>query len=151
MRVSIGNDHHGVKLKAKLIPWLKSLGHEVMDEGAGETGAVDYPDYAAAVGKRVSNGEADRGLLICGSGVGMAITANKFSGVRAAVCSDDKAARLCRQHNDVNVLCMPGEQAAGVDPQALVKTWLDTEFEGGRHANRVEKIREIERQAKSCP
>jgi len=146
MRISIGSDHRGVELKAVLKDQLASLGHTVVDEGpAVPGGSIDYPDIGAKVGEKVSQHEAERGILICGSGVGMAITANKFRGVRAAVVGDEKLARLCRQHNDVNVLCLSGDEPAQAAAPAIVKAWLETEFEGGRHARRVEKIAAIEK------
>ena len=140
MRVVIGNDHRGVGAKEKLLAFVEQLGHEVHDCGAANGESADYPDIAAVVSREVSSGNADRGILICGSGIGMAITANKFPGIRAAVCSDEATAELCRQHNDVNVLCLSGEMS--VEP--IVKIWLTTEFEGGRHARRVGKIGQIE-------
>ena len=138
MRISIGSDHRGVALKGELLPLLKQWGHEVTDEGTDQSTSVDYPDYAAVVAGKVSRGEVERGILVCGSGIGMAITANKFPGVRSTIVPSEKFARLCRQHNNVNVLCLGEEQAA--EAPALVKIWLETEFEGGRHATRVGKI-----------
>ncbi len=143
MRVALGSDHHGVELRAKLAAELESAGHSVVDLGfpAGET--VDYPDVAAAVGRSVAMGDTDRGVLICASGIGMSIAANKIDHVRAAVCRDEQAAEMSRRHNDANVLCLsdgvPVEQN-----QAIAKKWMETEFEGGRHARRVDKIRALE-------
>ena len=144
MRISIGADHRGVALKEKLVPWLRSEGYEVSDEGAMTTQSVDYPDYAAKVAEKVAHGEADRGVLVCASGVGMCITANKVHGVRAANCLDDEFARLSRQHNDTNVVCLSGDRLDEETAKRLVNVWLDTEFEGGRHARRVEKIADLE-------
>ena len=145
MRISIGSDHRGVELKTALAEQLTQAGHEVSDEGPCDSStSIDYPDIGAAVGHKVSEQEADRGILICGSGVGMAITANKFRGVRAVVVSDENLARLCRQHNDVNVLCLSGDEPQRASAPDIVKVWLETEFEGGRHARRVDKISEIE-------
>ncbi|QDU28421.1 Putative sugar phosphate isomerase YwlF [Anatilimnocola aggregata] len=142
MRISIGSDHRGVALKGQLLPLLASLGHEVVDEGTNQTSSVDYPDYAALVAGKVSKHEVDRGILVCGTGVGMAIAANKFPGVRATIVPNERVARLCRQHNNVNVLCLSEEQVAESTP--IVKAWLETEFEGGRHANRIDKITRCE-------
>lgn len=144
MRISIGADHRGYQLKERLVPWLKSQGYEVTDEGAGTTDSVDYPDYAAKVAAKVSSGQADRGILVCATGVGMCITANKVHGVRATTCADEEVARLSRQHNDVNVICLSGDRLDEPAAQRVLDTWLDTEFEGGRHAVRVEKIADIE-------
>jgi ribose 5-phosphate isomerase B len=144
MRISIGADHRGYQLKEKLIPWLKAEGYEVADEGAAATDSVDYPDYAAKVAEKVAHGEADRGVLVCATGVGMCITANKVHGVRATTCADEDVARLSRQHNDVNVLCLSGDRLDEPAARKILDIWLETEFEGGRHARRVEKIADIE-------
>ena len=149
MRVSIGNDHRGFHVKAKLVELLRQLGHEVADEGAHDSETIDYPDVAAAVSGKVSRGEADRGILICGTGIGMAITANKFAGVRAAPCHDEVTAEMSRRHNDVNVLCLSGDMLGERRIDRMVEIWLNTEFEGGRHARRLEKIAAIE-QANQC-
>jgi ribose 5-phosphate isomerase B len=145
MRISIGADHRGHALKQQLIPWLRSLGHEVVDEGAATTDSVDYPDYAAKVAHQVAAGQADRGVLVCATGIGMCITANKVRGVRATTVQDEEVARLSRQHNDVNVVCLSGDRLEEPVAQRVLQTWLTTPFEGGRHARRVEKIAEIER------
>jgi ribose 5-phosphate isomerase B len=144
MRISIGADHRGYNLKEQLVPRLKSLGYEVTDEGPSSTDSVDYPDYALKVANKVASGQADRGILVCATGVGMCITANKVHGVRATTCADENVARLSRQHNDVNVLCLSGDKLDNSSAERIVDTWLDTEFEGGRHARRVERIAEIE-------
>lgn len=144
MRISIGADHRGFPLKERLVPWLKEQGFEVADEGATTTSSVDYPDYAAKVAEKVSHGEADRGILICATGVGMCITANKVHGVRATTCGDEEVAKLSRQHNDVNVLCMSGDRLDDAAAQRILSVWLETEFEGGRHARRIEKIADLE-------
>jgi ribose 5-phosphate isomerase B len=146
MRISTGSDHRGVNLKNELVPLLRSWGHEVSDEGPNQPGAVDYPDYAAIVAGKVSRGEVDRGILVCGSGVGMAVAANKFPGVRATIVPNEKVARLCVQHNNVNVLALSEEQIN--EFPTLVKAWLEATFEGGRHATRVDKITACERAAK---
>ena len=146
MRVSIGSDHRGVQLKAKLALLLENLGHEVLDEGAhSDQQPVDYPDVAAAVARKVSRSQADRGLLVCGTGIGMAITANKVAGVRASVVTSDETARLTRQDNDSNVLALGAKTVPSIDEaMGWLRTWLDTAFAGGRHERRVNKIRDYE-------
>ena len=109
MRISVGNDHRGLEVKKRLTELLQRLGHEVVDEGTQSDQSVDYPDIAAVVAEKVSRGEVDRGILICGTGIGMSITANKFPGVRAATCNDAVTAEISRRHNDVNVLCLAGD------------------------------------------
>lgn len=154
MRISLGSDHRGVEIKAAVASRLASLGHTVSDEGPCQGESVDYPDMAAVVSRKVACGEADRGILVCGTGIGMAITANKFPGVRAAVCDNLQLARLSRQHNDANVLCLSGDLPAdGIEAHLqqvgqIVQTWLETSFDGGRHARRVSKIAEHERAAR---
>jgi ribose 5-phosphate isomerase B len=120
------------------------LGHEVWDEGPHGSESVDYPDVAAIVGRKVASGEVDRGILICGTGIGMCIAANKFAGVRAAPCHDDLTAEMSRRHNDLNVLCLSADMLGEKLIDRMVEIWLSTEFEGGRHARRVEKIRGLE-------
>lgn len=144
MRIAIGSDHRGVHVKAKLVTALESLKHVVDDCGTQGEQSVDYPDFAQEVCSRVSAAAAERGILICGTGIGMAITANKFPGVRAASCYDEVMAEMCRRHNDVNVLCLPGDLIGNRPVVDLVKVWLETAFEGGRHQRRLEKIAEIE-------
>lgn len=146
MRVSIGSDHRGVRIKAKLLMALTACGHEVIDHGTYSDQSVDYPDYALAVCQAVASGQCDRGILICGTGIGMAIAANKFRGVRAANCYDEVMAEMCRRHNNVNVLCLPGDLIGDRPIDDLVKIWLTTEFEAGRHERRLLKITEIEDQ-----
>jgi ribose 5-phosphate isomerase B len=143
MRVAIGSDHHGVELRSAIKQQLEASGHEVVDVGADGTGPVDYPDIAAAVGSRVSAGEVDRGMLICSSGIGMSIAANKIDDVRAAICRDPDAAEMSRRHNDANVLCLSDKMASEANQQ-IVKIWMETEFDGGRHARRVDKISQLE-------
>jgi ribose 5-phosphate isomerase B len=144
MRIAVGSDHRGYQIKGKLVTLLLADGHEVMDFGTQSDQAVDYPDYAVSVAKQVAGGKAERGVLICGTGFGMAIAANKFKGVRAATCADEVMAEMCRRHNDVNVLCLPGDLIGDRPVGDLVRIWLATEFEGGRHSRRVEKINHIE-------
>jgi ribose 5-phosphate isomerase B len=144
MRIAVGSDHRGVVLRSKIIDLLARLGHEVLDVGTNDEGNVDYPDVAALVARRVSQHEVERGILICGTGLGMAIAANKFHGVRAAPCHDDLTAEMSRRHNDLNVLCLSGDMLGERLMDRLVEIWLKTEFEGGRHARRVEKIAGLE-------
>lgn len=144
MKITLGSDHRGVNAKARLVQMLAQLGHTVSDEGTHDTTSVDYPDIAAAVSRKVSHSEAERGILICGTGIGMCITANKFQGVRAATCHDEVTVDLCRRHNNVNVLCLSADALNDSRMDRLVKLWLDTPFEGGRHSRRVERIAEIE-------
>jgi len=146
-RIGIASDHGGRVLKEKVSQFLRSLGKEVVDFGVPLDAAqsVDYPDYAATLAKEVSQGQIPRGILICGTGIGMSIAANKIPGVRAALVWDDFTARMSRNHNDANVLCL-GERVLDHD-RALdfVRIWLDSEFEGSRHQTRLDKIRALER------
>ncbi len=144
MRIAVGSDHRGVELRRRILALLTDLGQEVIDVGTEENGPVDYPDIAAAVASRVSRKEVDRGILICGSGIGMCIAANKFPGVRAAPCHDDLTAEISRRHNDLNVLCLAGDTLGERLVDRLVRIWLNTEFEGGRHARRVQKVADLE-------
>jgi len=143
MRIAVGSDHRGVELRAKLVELLGRLGQHVVDAGSyGEDD--DYPDVAALVARKVSSGDVDRGILICGTGLGMCIVANKMPGVRAAPCYDELTAELSRRHNDLNVLCLSGDTLNEDVADRLVKVWLETPFEGGRHARRLAKISELE-------
>ena len=151
MRIAVGSDHRGCQIRSKVIDLLKRLGHDVVDVGTPGVEPVDYPDVAASVACKVSSGEVDRGVLICGSGLGMCIAANKFAGVRAAPCHDDLTAEMSRRHNDLNVLCLSGDILGERLVDRLVEIWLNTEFEGGRHERRVEKITAFERSNGSCP
>jgi ribose 5-phosphate isomerase B len=144
MHIAVGSDHRGFQIKAKLVNLLLADGHSVDDAGTNSDQAVDYPDYAKVVAESVSQGRAERGILICGTGIGMAITANKYGGVRAAACSDEIMAEMCRRHNDVNILCLPGDLIGDRPVGDLVRIWLATEFDGGRHLRRLEKIAAIE-------
>lgn len=149
MRVAVGSDHRGVHVKAKLIELLSRLGHSAEDVGTSTAESCDYPDVAAKVGRKIAAGEADRGILICGTGLGMCIAANKFRGVRAAPCHDDLTAELSRRHNDLNVLCLSADLLGERLIDRMVEIWLTTPFEGGRHARRVEKIAALEQEAKA--
>jgi ribose 5-phosphate isomerase B len=145
MRIAVGSDHRGFGVKAKLIELVRRLGHEVEDVGSFSAESVDYPDVAAIVGQKISAGEMDRGILICGTGIGMCIAANKFAGVRAAPCHDDLTAELSRRHNDLNVLCLSADMLGEKLIDRMVEIWLSTPFEEGRHARRIEKIAGLEK------
>ena len=143
--VAVGADHAGVHLKDKVKMWLVDRGHRVIDVGTHGLDSVDYPDFAAAVGSAVAAGHAMRGVLVCGTGIGMAIAANKVAGVRAAQCNDVESARISRAHNDSNVLALGARTTAEDLAFTIVETWLAAEFEGGRHIRRVDKVAALER------
>jgi ribose 5-phosphate isomerase B len=144
VRIAIGSDHRGFGLKEALKELLAELGHEWVDFGCQTEEPVDYPDIGRPVAEAVAGGEYERGILICGSGVGMSIAANKVKGVRAALCENSFTARLARRHNDANVLCL-GSWCIGQGlAEDIVRVFLSEDFEGGRHARRLEKIRAIE-------
>ena len=145
MRIALASDHAGYAEKERLKALLDDLGVEFDDLGTASEESVDYPDYARKVAERVAQGDVEQGLLVCGSGAGMAITANKVPGVRAAVAWSEETARLARQHNDANVLAIGARTTPPADIPKIVRAWFSTEFEGGRHAARVEKIHEGER------
>lgn len=147
MRIAIGSDHRGVAARRRLAGLLERLGHEVIDCGSHDEQAVDYPDVAADVGRRVTAGTVDRGILLCCTGVGMAIAANKVPGVRAATCHDEVTAEMSRRHNDLNVLCLSAELIGPELQDTMIETWLTTPFEGGRHGRRVGKITALEQAA----
>jgi ribose 5-phosphate isomerase B len=144
MKDAIGADHAGVELKAHLVVELQRLGHEVDDLGTSSTESVDYPPICAAVGRAVTTGDADRGIVLGGSGQGEQMAANKVHGVRAALCNDLYTARLSREHNDANVLAMGGRIVATGLATEILELWLTTPFEGGRHQRRVAQIADIE-------
>ncbi|MBV9933567.1 MAG: ribose 5-phosphate isomerase B [Actinobacteria bacterium] len=144
MRIAIGSDHAGYQLKQHVIGLLEGLGHDVDDQGTHSEEPVDYPPICAGVARTVARGEADRGIVLGGSGQGEQISANKVRGVRAALCNDLYTARMSRQHNDANVLSMGGRIVAFGLADEIVTLWLSTDFEGGRHVRRVEQIAEIE-------
>jgi ribose 5-phosphate isomerase B len=152
MKIAIASDHRGVKLKGEIISLLASLGHEAIDLGpAQDDESVDYPDYASLVAREVSQGTVERGILVCGTGMGMCIAANKFKGVRAVTCHDDVTAEMSRRHNDANVMCLSAHLISEKLLTRLLDLWLRTEFEGGRHARRLEKIAEIEKSQSPPP
>lgn len=144
MRIGIASDHRGFQMKSRLIELARSMGHDVEDCGPGSTESVDYPDYAGRVSTLVATGEVDRGVLICGTGIGMCIAANKFDGVRAANCNDSVTAEFSRLHNDANVVCLSADQLSDQLADQIIQIWLTTEFEAGRHARRLKKIAAIE-------
>src|SRR5438132_28471 len=144
MKIAIGSDHRGFEAKRRLAQLLEQLRHEVVDFGPQAGDSVDYPDYAFLVAQAVGGGQVERGILLCGTGIGMCIAANKVQGVRAAPCHDSITAEMSRRHNDANVLCLSADLLGGELLDRMVKIWLETEFEGGRHARRVEKITRYE-------
>ena len=146
MRIAIGADHAGYPLKTHLIGLLEEFGHEVDDHGTDSEESVDYPPICAAVGRAVAQGDAERGIVLGGSGQGEQLAANKVRGVRAALCNDLYTARLSREHNDANVLAMGARIVAFGLADEIVNLWLDTAFEGGRHTARIEQIADIERE-----
>lgn len=147
MKIAIGADHGGYRLKDEIVPFILSLGHEIEDLGCDCTQSVDYPDYAMPVADRVASGQADRGILICGTGIGMSIAANKIPGIRCALVHDLFSAKATREHNDSNVLAM-GERVIGPGvAQEIIRVWLETSFsQGERHVARVNKLKQIEEQ-----
>lgn len=144
MRIAIGCDHGGFDLKDMVIGVLKSLGHEVEDKGTYSRESVDYPDFAREVCGAVTKGECQRGILICGTGIGMSIAANKIRGIRAALCHDVYSAKLTRQHNDSNVLVMGARVIGPGLAEEITRAWLEGAFEGGRHIQRLRKVAELE-------
>ncbi len=140
MKIALGADHGGYTLKEQIKKHLEGKGHEVVDLGAHSTESVDYPEFGRAVGEAVVEGKADRGVVVCGTGIGISIAANKVKGVRCALCTNTTMARLTREHNDANVLAIGARMVGDVLALEMVDTFLTTEFEGGRHANRVAKI-----------
>lgn len=146
-RIALGADHAGVDLKDRVAAHLEARGCAVQDYGNRDETPSDYPDVACRVGRAVAVGEADFGLLVCGTGIGMSIAANKLPGVRAGLCISQEAARLARSHNDANVLVLAGRDAVAADPFAIIDAWLETSFSGeARHVRRLEKIRRCEAQ-----
>jgi ribose 5-phosphate isomerase B len=148
MIAAIGCDHAGLELKLELTALLKEMGVDFVDSGTHSPQSVDYPDFGERVSAAVSSGEVGRGVLICGTGIGMSIVANKFPGVRAALCNDLFSARMSRAHNDANVLVLGGRVIGKDLAREIVRTWFSTSFEGGRHTGRLDKIREIEERMK---
>jgi ribose 5-phosphate isomerase B len=144
MKIAVGNDHRGFEAKQQIKAIVTQLGHEVIDVGSADSNPVDYPDLAYLAAMAVSKKQADRAILVCGTGIGMSITANKIKGIRAALCHDEMSARISRHHNDANVLCISGDLTGEVLLRKIVEVWLETEFSGGRHRRRNKKIAAIE-------
>jgi ribose 5-phosphate isomerase B len=144
MKIAVANDHRGVEAKEQIKAILTELGHEYIDFGSSGSAPVDYPDVAYAAASAVSKKDVDMAILVCGTGIGMSIAANKVHGVRAALCYDELNARISRQHNDSNVLCLSGDLLGSQVLRKIVEVWLTTGFTGGRHQRRVEKIKAIE-------
>ena len=144
LSVALGADHAGWELKEALKSWLMEAGYQVLDFGTHSPDSVDYPDYAQQVGEAVAVGKVDRGVLVCGTGIGMTMAANKIPGVRAALCGDAFTSRMSREHNDANVLALGGRLTDADMGRDILKIWLETDFAGGRHARRVNKIMELE-------
>lgn len=145
MKIALGSDHAGFELKQQIGATLRQNGHEVIDVGTNSTESTDYPNYAAAVARNVSNGSVERGVLVCSTGVGVMIAANKINGIRAGLGVSDEEVRLMRQHNNANVLTLGARYTAPDAANEFVKIFLETEFEGGRHQRRVDLISQLER------
>lgn len=150
MKIAIASDHAALALRGELRDWLSAAGHTVEDLGTHDTASVDYPDFAQRVAGKVASGEADRGVLICGTGQGMAIAANKVRGVRAAVVADPFSARMAMQHNDARILCLGARIIGASLAIECLAAWVDAAFEGGRHARRVGKIGDLEERASAA-
>jgi ribose 5-phosphate isomerase B len=145
MRIAVGSDHAGFALKRRVAPMLEQAGHEVVDIGTDSEQSTDYPRYAAKAARLVADGGADRAVLVCGSGVGVSIVANKVDGIRAVNAHDPDEAEMSRRHNDANVLALAGRRIPEEEAARIVETFLETDFEGGRHSRRVGQIAEVER------
>ena len=143
--IAIGSDHGGYELKNHIIKHLEEKGIELNDVGCFSEDSVDYPDIAKAVGEAVASGECDRGILICGTGIGISIAANKIKGIRAALCSDVYSAKMTKEHNNANIICMGGRVIGRELAFMIVDTWLSAEFQGGRHQARIDKIHALEK------
>lgn len=144
MKIGIGNDHAAVDMKFEIVKYLEESGYEVVNFGTDTNDSCDYPVYGEKVARAVANGEVDRGILICGTGVGISLAANKVKGIRAAVCSESVTARFSRLHNDANILAFGARIVGAETAKDMVNVWLNTEFEGGRHQRRVDLIMKIE-------
>jgi len=144
MKIAVGSDHRGFDAKQVVKALIVQMGHECTDFGTDGTDPVDYPDLAYVVGRAVSQKQVDRAVLICATGLGMSIAANKVRGIRAALCHDELSAKIARDHNDSNVLCLSGDQIGDVLLRKIVEAWINTDFKGGRHQRRVNKITAIE-------
>lgn len=144
MKIAIGNDHAALELKNHIVDYLLKEGHEVVNFGTDTPASTDYPIYGARVAHAVANGECERGVVICGTGIGISISANKVRGIRCALCSEPVSAKLTRQHNDANVLAMGARIIGPAMAEEIVHTFLTTEFEGGRHSRRIDLITKLE-------
>ena len=144
MKIAVGSDHRGFEAKEQIKAIITDLGHEYIDFGTNDNNPVDYPDQAYLTAMAVSKKQADRAILVCATGIGMSMAANKVDNIRAALCHDELSAQISRDHNDSNVLCLSGDQIGEVLLRKIVEVWLDTEFSGGRHERRVRKISVIE-------
>jgi ribose 5-phosphate isomerase B len=144
MKIAVGSDHRGFEAKEQIKAIIAELGHECIDFGTNDSNPVDYPDPAYSVSMAVSKKQVDKAILVCATGIGMSITANKVNEIRAALCHDELSAQISRDHNDANVLCLSGDQVGEVLLRKIVEVWLNTEFSGGRHERRVRKIKAIE-------
>ncbi len=144
MKVAVASDHRGFNAKDKIVAFLAKEGHEVDDHGCKAEDSCDYPDHAFTAAEAVAKGDVDYGILFCGTGIGMSITANKVKGIRAALCHDELTAELSRRHNESNVLCLPADLVGDALMKRIIETWLKTEFEAGRHKRRVDKISRYE-------
>lgn len=144
MKIALSNDHRGLKAVEQIKAIISQLGHEIVDLSTRDDQPIDYPDGAYEAARAVSSHQAERAILVCGTGIGMCIAANKVKGIRAALCYDELAAKVSRQHNDANVLCLSGDLLGPTMLRKMVEVWLTTEFEGGRHLRRVRKIQAIE-------
>lgn len=148
MKIAIAADHGGFELKDSMVEYIKSLGNEVKDFGTNSADSVDYPDYAKKVCEEIQQGNSDLGILICGTGIGMSLAANKFEGIRAACVSDVYSAKMSRNHNNANVLCIGARVIGDEVAKLIIKTFLENEFEAGRHQRRVDKIMAFEKENK---
>ena len=148
MKIAISADHGGFELKDSMVEYIKSLGNEVVDLGTNSADSVDYPDYAKKVCEEIQKGNSDLGILICGTGIGMSLAANKFEGIRAACVSDVYSAKMSRNHNNANVLCIGARVIGDEVAKLIIKTFLENEFEAGRHQRRVDKIMAFEKENK---
>ncbi len=147
MKIAVGSDHGGFRLKGEILRFLTEAGHQVEDMGTHSEASTDYPDYAFSVARAVAAGEADLGILVCGTGIGMSIAANKVRGARAALATDCYMARMAREHNNANILCLGGRVVGVGTALEIVRAFLESRFAGGRHARRVGKIEALEREA----
>ena len=150
MKFAVGSDHAGFALKERLKARLKAQGQEVVDYGTNSEASVDYPDYGFAVAEAVARGEAERGLLVCGTGLGMSYSANKVEGIRAALCTSPEMAEMSRRHNDANILVLGGRTTPPEAADRILDTWIGSEFDGGRHVGRVQKILDYEKKVRKC-